>query len=227
MGTLPPQVSCPRCGGPLYDIWGPEPTTEGPHCLLLDDSHYECKLCDCKTTDVDSCHAYPRVIPAADATRRQRADAKRSCAERRRSIGASSRTPDVNSQQEMNWLVDAARIAKLVAGGSADLAPIFWIRLYGILHEIHARMANLVAVTRGHGGQVESLFDAFLAEIVTLVPSPRRARRPPRSGGTPGAYVGAARSSRSATAPEARVHRLWHPYSATRRKPGMGTEHLR
>lgn len=161
-------LTCPRCEGPLYDIDGPDPVTEGPLCLLLDPTHYECTLCDCKPSDLDSCFAFPRVIPEAGATPTQRADAKRSCSERRRSIGEASRRAEVNSTQEMNWLVDAARIVKLVADGSADLAPMFWIRLYGILHEIHARLTNLVQVAVESGARPSPLFAAFLAEVVAL-----------------------------------------------------------
>ena len=161
-------LTCPRCEGPLHDIDGPDPETEEPFCLLVDPSHYECKLCDCKRSDLDSCFAFPRVIPEADATPRQRADAKRSCSDRRRSIGETSRNAEVNSTQQMNWLADATRIAKLVADGSADLAPLFWIRLYGILHEIHGRLTDLVLVAVENGAKPSAAFDAFLSEVVAL-----------------------------------------------------------
>jgi hypothetical protein len=62
---------------PLYDIDGPDPRTAGPWCLLLDPSHHEFKLCDCKPGDLDSRFAFPRVIADADATPKQKADAKK------------------------------------------------------------------------------------------------------------------------------------------------------
>ena len=66
---------CPRCDGPLVDLWGDEPEGEGPHCLLVDESHYECKLCTCAPTDSYSCLEFPRLLPEPDATPRMRADA--------------------------------------------------------------------------------------------------------------------------------------------------------
>lgn len=39
--------------------------------------------------------------------------------------------------QLANWLEDAVRVTQLVAGGNRELIPVFWIRLFGVLHEIN------------------------------------------------------------------------------------------
>jgi hypothetical protein len=65
----------------------------------------------------------------------------------------------------MNWLVDATRVAKLVANGNADLAPVFWIRLYGILHDIYGRVSANVAAVELNGLKPPALFQDFLREI--------------------------------------------------------------
>lgn len=57
-------------------------------------------------------------------------------------MSESSMNARINSQQQMNWLIDAARVAKLVAEGNADLAPVFWLRLYGILHNIYEKVSG-------------------------------------------------------------------------------------
>jgi hypothetical protein len=129
----------------MYDLEGPTPDPQPtpPFCVVYDGgTHYECRLCTCTGQDHFSCIEFPRVVPTADATPRQLADPKLDCAERRRRMSESSVNARVNSKQQTNWLADAARVAKLVAGGNLDLAPIFWIRLYGILHEMYERVSH-------------------------------------------------------------------------------------
>jgi hypothetical protein len=74
----------------------------------------------------------------------------------------------INSKQQMNWLVDAARVTKLVAAGNLDLAPIFWIRLYGILHEIYARIARHNAFAIQNGAKPVQLLVDFLKAVDAL-----------------------------------------------------------
>jgi hypothetical protein len=107
---------------------------------LVDPGHYECRLCTCNPTDQYSCFDFKRVVPEPNATPLQLADPKLDCAERRRRIGAVALNGTVHSRQEMGWLRDAARVAKLVADGNTDLAPVFWIRLYGIVREVYERL---------------------------------------------------------------------------------------
>jgi hypothetical protein len=137
----------------MFDLDGPQPDPEPPPpiCFLIDPTHYECKLCTCSPSDQFSCYQFQRVVPEADATARQLFDRSLDCTERRRRIRESLLNINIHSRQELDWLVDAARVSKLVAEGNADLAPVFWIRLYGILHEIYERLfaSNTFAVQNG------------------------------------------------------------------------------
>lgn len=174
MGILKVAVSalrCPRCEGPMYDLDGPTPDPEPvpPFCVVCDGgSHYECRLCTCTSKDHFSCIEFPRVVPGPDATPRQLADPKLDCADRRRRMSESSMNARINSKQQMNWLVDAARVSKLVAGGNIDLAPIFWIRLYGILHEIYGRVSrNSAFAIQIRGKPIQQMVD-FLKAVDEL-----------------------------------------------------------
>jgi len=150
--------------GPIPD---PEPTP--PFCALVDEgAHYECRLCTCGPRDHFSCIEFPRVVPGPDATPRQLADPKLDCAERRRRMSESSMNARINSKQQMNWLVDAARVSKLVASGNLDLAPIFWIRLYGILHEIYERVSGHSASAIQIRGKPIQVFVDFLKTVDAL-----------------------------------------------------------
>lgn len=164
MNTLTSTRTCPRCMGPIYDLDGPVPDPEPvpPFCVLIDESHYECRLCDCSPTDRFSCFEFPRVIPESGATARQLADATLNCSERRRRTSESSMNARVNSPQQMNWLIDAARVATLVAEGNTDLAPLFWIRLYGILHDIYDKLAGHRNLAVLNGARPHPLIVAFL-----------------------------------------------------------------
>jgi len=68
-----------------------------------------------------------------DATARQLVDRSLDCTERRRRIRESLLNINIHSRQELDWLVDAARVSKLVAEGNAELAPVFWDQVYGIV----------------------------------------------------------------------------------------------
>lgn len=110
----------------MYDLDGPIPDPEPtpPFCALVDEgAHYECRLCTCGPGDQFSCIEFRRVVPAPDATPRRLADPKLDCAERRRRMSESSMTARINSKQQMNWLVDATRVAKLVARKRAASDP--------------------------------------------------------------------------------------------------------
>jgi hypothetical protein len=137
----------------MFDLDGPAPDPEPPPplCFLVESDQYECKLCNCKPEDQFSCYQFPRVVPGPDATALQFVDRTLDCAERRRRMSESSRNIRIHSRQAMNWLVDAARLAKLVAEGNENLAPVFWIRLYGILHEMHERLSASNASVVRHG----------------------------------------------------------------------------
>lgn len=131
------KLTCPRCDGPLYDPTSGEPEPEGAGCFMIDEDHYDCTSCTCSRSDTFSCDEFPRIVPTPNATPRQRADSKRPCEERRKTMRESSINASVNSRQYLEWVADAARISRQVAEGNTDLGPVFWIRLYGILYDVY------------------------------------------------------------------------------------------
>jgi hypothetical protein len=166
--TVAKPTICPRCEGPLVDLSGPDPEVEGPLCLLIDETHYECKLCTCKPTDRFSCLEFPRVVPAPDATPKQLADRKRDCTERRRAMSESNSNATINPRQEMEWLEDAAAITKRVADGEIILAPIFWLRLFGILHDMYDKLLRAERWSLGQGFRFDPRISAFMREVEAL-----------------------------------------------------------
>ena len=160
-------LTCPRCEGPMYDLDGPvpDPQPTPPFCALVDNgAHYECRLCTCGPKDLYSCFEFRRMVPGPDATPRQLADRKLDCVERRRRMSESSMTARINSKQQMDWLLDAAHLAKLVADGNLDLAPLFWIRLYGILHEMYEKVSHSnTFATQIRGKPIQSMVDFLKA----------------------------------------------------------------
>ena len=162
-----PLSQCPRCAGAIFDVDGPVPDSAAPVCLL-DGEHYECKLCTCTVTDHYSCYQFPRVVPDPEATPLQLAGAKLDCKERRRRMAESVTSADVHSPQELSWLIDTARVAKLVAKGNADLSPVFWIRLYGVLNEMYGRLAASHESSLRIGANPHLGIVRFLEEVSVL-----------------------------------------------------------
>jgi hypothetical protein len=152
----------------MFDLDGPAPDPEpaDPVCLLVDRrSHYECKMCSCAPGDQFSCYDVPRVVPGPNATALQLVDRTLDCTERRRRLLETSRNSTIHSRQELNWLADASRVAKLVADGQTDLAPVFWIRLYGVLHEIFQRLSDSAASLTQHGVKPPQVISDFMAAV--------------------------------------------------------------
>jgi hypothetical protein len=156
----------------MYDLDGPEPdpVPQPPFCLLID-GHFECRLCTCSPTDQYSCYEFPRPVHGPDATPLQRTDATLDCVERRRRLREIDRRTFVQSRQRMGWLVDAARVSKLVADGNTDLAPVFWIRLCGILNELYDKLLKNHTLAVLTGAKPYSDIVEFLGAIESLAAS--------------------------------------------------------
>ncbi len=161
------QLVCPRCRGPMYDLDGPDPGSDEPVCIM-DERHYRCLLCTCNPEDQYTCYTYPRVVHDANSTPRQRADAALDCVERSRRIREIAINADIRTEQRMNWISDAARVARAVSEGNTDLAPVFWIRLYGILHEIYDSVRELHDAALDFGARPDVRAVTLLDEIKRL-----------------------------------------------------------
>ena len=77
-------------------------------------------------------------------------------------MSESSINARINSRQQMNWLSDAARVARMVAEKNFDVAPIFWVRLYGILHDIYDKLSGHHMFAVRNGAKPVSSIVAFL-----------------------------------------------------------------
>jgi hypothetical protein len=161
-------TTCPRCDGPIFDLWGDEPEGEEKGCLLIDGSHYECKLCSCSPTDAFSCLEFPRVVPEPGATPKMLSDTKRDCTDRRRSMSETNLNARINSVQQMEWLDDAVSIAKRVAAEETLLAPVFWLRLFGILHDMYEKVLASERFCKTYGFKIDPRIVAFMREVEAL-----------------------------------------------------------
>ncbi len=50
--------------------------------------------------------------------------------------GAAASAADSPQGQVIAWIQDSCRVAELAAAGAAEVLPLFWIRIYGVLTEV-------------------------------------------------------------------------------------------
>jgi hypothetical protein len=94
--------------------------------------------------------------------------AKLDCPERQRRIQEIATKSSVQSTQRRQWVADATAIGKDVAHGNTRLAPIFWIRLYGILHDLHKQTTSLQDAVTAIGASPSGSLGSMLSSIEDL-----------------------------------------------------------